>query len=377
MRECQSDRLKRLHIFLMKHPKTALFSGILIMGKSTVSKNVPTARTNGLDVEYGEDFISRLTDPLLCGVIMHETGHKFLRHMFHYKPLFKEDPQLANEAADYVVNDLIVRWNTPDIKIGDDWLWDEKFRDWDMPKIFDYLKRNKNQRRSKNGPDEHDLSGGYDEKSVGEQIDKALRQGGILSGILGHDKDRVVDQFLTPKIDWREVLRNFINAFCVGKEEYSWRRFNRRLLPNDIYMPSPISEKINEIVVAIDTSGSIGATQLSVFVSELVSICESVEPERLRVLWWDSKVHGEQVFDPGTYSNLHHTLKPVGGGGTRVSSVSEYLITKNYKVDCVVIFTDGYVESDVVWNHTAPLLWVITDRKNFTVPIGQGVNYES
>ena len=38
-----------------------------------------------------------------------------------------------------------------------------------------------------------------------------------------------------------------------------------------------------------------------------------------------------------------------------------------------VLFTDGYVENDVQWDHTAPLLWLITHNKNFVPPVGQSV----
>ena len=109
--------------------------------------------------------------------------------------------------------------------------------------------------------------------------------------------------------------------------------------------------------------------------TELVSICDSVDPERVRVIWWDAHVHGEQVFS-GNYTGLEHMLKPVGGGGTRVSCVSEYLISKNTNVDCVILFTDGYVERHIEWKHQSPLLWMITQNKDLEVPVGKKVIME-
>jgi predicted metal-dependent peptidase len=142
-----------------------------------------------------------------------------------------------------------------------------------------------------------------------------------------------------------------------------------------MYLPSVINESIGEIVVAIDTSGSIDAQQLTEFASELASICDTVTPEKVRVLWWDTKVHGEQVFQ-GNYGGLAHMLKPVGGGGTKVSCVSEYLVKKNTNVECVLVFTDGYLENNIEWTHRAPTLWMVTHNNHFTPPVGKKVFVE-
>jgi hypothetical protein len=42
------------------------------------------------------------------------------------------------------------------------------------------------------------------------------------------------------------------------------------------------------------------------------AICGVCEPEKVRVLWWDTAVHGEQVFE-GDYANIAGLLKPLGG----------------------------------------------------------------
>jgi len=426
MKESQAERLKRNHIFLMKHEKTMLFSGIIVMGKSEVNDKCRTAYTDGINVVYGEKYLERCDEPLLRATIMHEVGHKFLRHISHYQHIFKENSRLANFAADFVVNDIIVRWNTPDIQIGEGWLWNPMFRDWNVVQVYDYLKKeqqriddeqeqeqgqsggaggeggggqpdqdsdspdDEGQLKGNNGReptdieemlrgtqgemDEHDFekASGYDIKKLAEKIDGALRQGGILAGILGGDKPRNIDNLLDPKIDWKEVLREFVSSLCVGKQEYSWRRYNRRMVANDIYIPVAMGETVGEIVVGIDTSGSIGTEELNKFATELVSICETVEPEKVRVIWWDTEAHGEQVFQ-GNYAGLQHMLKPMGGGGTRVSCVSEYLVKENINAECVILFTDGHVEPNIKWTHQAPVLWVITANKDLNVPVGKKV----
>jgi hypothetical protein len=54
----QAERLKKSHIFLMKHPKIMALSGIIIMGTSEVRANIPTAYTDGVNKKYGAGFMA-------------------------------------------------------------------------------------------------------------------------------------------------------------------------------------------------------------------------------------------------------------------------------------------------------------------------------
>ena len=142
-----------------------------------------------------------------------------------------------------------------------------------------------------------------------------------------------------------------------------------------MYLPTVENETIGDIVVAIDTSGSIGQEQINEFAGELVSICESVSPESVRILWWDTMVHGEQMFTDN-YSAIGEMLKPLGGGGTEVGCVSKYINKQKINAECVIVFTDGYVEHDVKWDIQAPTLWMITDAHNWMPPTGKKVIFQ-
>jgi predicted metal-dependent peptidase len=94
-------------------------------------------------------------------------------------------------------------------------------------------------------------------------------------------------------------------------------------------------------------------------------------PSGVRVLWWDTEVHGEQKFEPSQYGNIAGLLKPLGGGGTHVSSVSEYINKHKIVAEGVIVFTDGYVENDIQWNISAPTMWLVTQNENLKVPSGK------
>jgi predicted metal-dependent peptidase len=420
----QETRVKKAHIALMKHPETALYSGVMLMGKSeVVDDGCPTAYTDGVNKVYGRKFLERVdTEPKVRGLVLHENLHVALKQLPRGKDMFDENRKLANIAADLVVNNII-----EDIKgtvngsserivaLPDGAVYDPMFQNWSMREIYNYLKKNcKGGKKGKGGgggggqsndpadtgsgdsddddtitingktydlsdADEHDLTNLKDLthgeiKEINDAIDKALREGGMLAGRMGAKVPRSISDLLEPKVDWRDALRDFVSSAIKGKDEFTWRKLNKRQLVNDIYMPSMENETIGEIVIAIDTSGSIGGQQITEFATELVSICELCSPDKVRVLWWDTDVHGEQVFS-GNYQDIASLLKPMGGGGTHVSCVNAYINKERINAECVIVFTDGYVEGDITWTIPSPTLWMVTESKSFEPPVGKKVKF--
>ena len=397
----EEQRIKKGHIALMKHPETALWGGVMMMGSTEVVDEAITAYTDGINKKYGRAFLQAIcpTQPEVNGLILHENLHIGLRHHLHGADMFKEDGDKANKAADYVVNDMIMEISKkyPDlVQLPKGGLYDPQYHNMSMREVYKLLKSKKGGGGGGGKPDKEGEKGSgsgggeyeFDKHDFGKpmtqeeakemdgKIDRAIREGALLAGRLGIDLPRSISDLLNPVIDWKKELADFVTSSCKGKDEYTWRKFNRRVISNDIYLPTVENETIGEVVVAIDTSGSIGQEQLNEFASELVSICEAVSPDAVRILWWDTKVHGEQLFTDN-YDQIGSMLKPLGGGGTRVSSVAEYINKKKINAECVLVFTDGYLESDVVWNISSPTLWMVTENKNWTPPTGKKVFMEN
>ncbi len=406
------ERLKKQHIVLMRHHETALYGSVMMMGESAVEDGIPTAYTDGENKKYGREFMSKLTDEEARALIMHENLHVALMHIPRHKDLMKEDGTLANVAMDIVVNGIIDNLTDKTLcKLPASAILDHAFDGWSVREIYNELKKQNPQRQKQqsqgqgqgqgqpqdngsgegeviniNGKqvtvqdgDEHDGMGKAltpeQAKEFEEKVGRALREGGILAGRLGAKIPREVSASLDKPIDWKEAMREFVTAAVRGKDEFTWRRFNRSLLANDILAPSVESETMTEAIIAIDTSGSIDQEMISKFAFQLQLICDSVNPETVRVLWWDTEVHGEQVFG-GDSPNVKDILKPLGGGGTYVSCVSEYIEHKGYKPDCIVVFTDGYVEDKVEWGTGVETLWLVTQNRNFTPPKGKMVKID-
>ena len=381
----EERKLQKAKITLMRSPKFALLQGVMMVGRTSVVDNIPTACTNGRDEKYGRKFVAALFDKELAFLVAHEVSHKMYRHLTTWTKLHDENPHLANVACDYVINlmlkeldpaeDIIAMpvYKDGPLKGQRMGMYDPKYKGMNSKQVFDLLK----QEQEKNGGgggsggegiDDHDWDGAKEmteeEKKVLErEIDQAIRQ-----GMMAHEKahgkgaggiGRELNEHLEPKINWREELREYVKATCHNKDTSSWRRVNRRFLTTGTYMPSMIGEKVGHIVVAIDTSGSIGGRELNEFLAEVKGVAEEVNPEIVDLIYWDGSVAGHEKYEGAEVSNIVSSTKPMGGGGTDPSCVSIHLRDNNIKPECIIVLTDGYVPN---WGSewTAPTMWVIT-----------------
>ena len=391
------ERMKKNHIALMRHPETALYSGVIMAGESHVSDEFFTAYTDGLNKKYSARFIEKLSDEELRALILHENLHVALMHIPRHKDLMKENSMLANVAMDIVVNNIINRLSDKKLcKLPEGGIFDPHYDGWSVREIYNDLKKQNEgngsgegevivivngKAHSTEGSDEHDAKGTEGKtpeemKELEEKIGKALREGGMLAGRLGTKMPRELEESLISPVDWRKELQEYIKTSVRGADELTWRRFNRSLLANDILAPSVESETITEVLFAVDTSGSIGDEDLAAVATQIAAACETCRPEKVRVLWWDTHVHGEQVFAVDDYDNIRKLLKPQGGGGTRVSCVSEYIIKNKLAPDCVVILTDGYLEENIQWAATVDTLWLVKGNNRFVPPSGKKLTIE-
>jgi len=407
------QRITKAVIDITAHPRYMALAGVLMVGNKTVSDDVPTACTNGRDEIYGRAFVDSLTDAELRFVILHECYHKMYRHLITWKHLHDKNHNTANMSCDYNINGKLVDENREDgfatmprdadgNQIG---LYDEQFRkpdgSWsDTAVIFKMLEQQQNQPQGNEsggddsqgtsstqsqgqgqGFDDHDWEGADnlsdDEvKDLEKEIDVAIRQGSMIASKSGVTGNRLLDELMQAKVDWREVLREFIQTTCTGNDYSTWKRPNRRYIGAGVYLPSGISEKVDELVIAIDTSGSIPDRDLAVFLSEVQAICTTVKPDKVRILYWGHEVVGDESYAMHELDTLTQSTRPKGGGGTDVECVVEYMQRHQIKPQATIIFTDGYLFGDWgTWD--CPTLWCVIDNQHATPDNGKVVHIQS
>jgi len=384
------QRVQKSHVALMNDPKYCLYSGIFMLGKTEVRDDMPTACTDGRNTYYGRKFVDKLSEPELKGLILHENLHKAFRHTTVWKHLYEKQPQLANMACDYVIN-LMIHDSDPSgqaVTLPEGGCLDEKYRGMDAGEVFKKLMQQAKDKQNGKGNgdgseksedgqgfDEHDWDGANemseDEKqALAREVDQALRQGALLAGKLNGNVPREITEAMEPKVNWRDVLREFVNSICVDRDNSTWRRPNRRWVDQGVYMPSVIGEAVGRIGVAIDMSGSIGTEEIGQFLGELLSICNHVQPEGIDLIYWDTQVCAHEKYDRGDYECIISSTKPAGGGGTDASCIPPYIEEHKINLECCIVLTDGYISDWGNWK--TPVFWGITS-KHVDAPCGVGI----
>jgi predicted metal-dependent peptidase len=146
--------------------------------------------------------------------------------------------------------------------------------------------------------------------------------------------------------------------------DYSWSRPNRRHIWQGLYLPGVIRDGVGKIVIAVDCSGSVSLRQLSLFEAEIRSILEGQQPERVHVLYFDTRVHKVDVYAAGE----HVSLNPVGGGGTDFRPCFDWVEEQQVQAQMLVFLMDLYGTLPKE-EPSYPVLWASTGARQ--APFGQ------
>jgi len=367
------DRMQKARAkMLIKHP---FFATLLVSTPWEMTENVPTAATDMEKLYFNPNFMESLTDDEILFVLAHEVMHMALEHGLRKQA---RNHMLWNIACDYALNLVL---EDSGFTIWKEALCDKIYKDLSADQIYDKLYQ---QASGKGGcgtgkmggqgqPHHSPMLGDIKEpEGPGDPAHEAKVKRGIqqkvaaaanvarMAGKLSGSLERLVGEILDPKVPWSVVLRDYMTR--VTKDDEQWSRRNRRFL--NVYLPARHSEKMGEIVLIGDTSGSISNEEICKYMTEAGAIAEDVHPERIRIIWADAEVKGEQVFEDGQPIDP----KPVGGGGTDMRKPLQK--AEEYQPECVVLFTDGYtpwpeVEPDF------PLIVCCTTDTN--VPVGMDI----
>ena len=122
---------------------------------------------------------------------------------------------------------------------------------------------------------------------------------------------------------------------------------------------------LGEVILAVDTSGSIDQKLLDEFSGEVAEICKMTS-KPLAVLYVDAKVRNVEIFDPED----HVVMNPKGGGGTDFIPAFDYLEEVDIVPAVFIYFTDGHCDSFPT-EPEYPVLWAVYGNKNFQPPFGE------
>ncbi|MGD8802291.1 MAG: VWA-like domain-containing protein [Gammaproteobacteria bacterium] len=372
-----------------------------------------TTYSDGRTFYYNSDYIDALNDDQTQFALSHEALHCALSHFYRRGHRVKHRWELA---CDFAVNPLLINDGlkpTPDAMFLREYegmtaeeiypcLEDEDNdgeRDLERQSNSDDNQDNENeeskdmsdggsdQERQKN--DAQDGSGNEKEEPDGsgakgaprpkplstqEQEDlstqwqqrlAAAAQAALQNGKLEGEMARMVDYLLQPKLPWRMLLARFMTM--TARDDYSYSRPSTRRGDPAVY-PSLRSHETN-VVVVIDTSGSISADEIQEFMSEIDAIKSQVRA-RITLLTCDSELN---YGCPWTFEPWDEFAKDIdirGGGGTSFRPPFEWVADQDKAPDLLMYFTDAVGIFPKV-EPMFPVLWLVKGKQ--PVPFGQRI----
>ena len=353
--------LKKLETKLAK-AKTALILEHPFVGTIALSMpfefdaNIKTAATNGKWVKFNPEFVDVLTDEEVKFLVAHECFHPMLEHNFRRG---ERSPRRWNQAADYVINKLLVDegiGKMPSMGLHNDAIYNAGNGTSDG--IYNILPEENDDDGNDPLDDCEDGDGSPAEKAqqAAEWKVKVAQaaQAAKMMGKMSANMARLVNSVLQPKVDWRDVLMRFL-VKCKN-DSRSFARFNRRFIPQGLYLPTVSGEAMGEVCFAVDCSGSIDQNTINQFAAEIRNVKDDLLPERIHVLYFDSEVSHVESYE--AHDSLD--IKPHGGGGTDFAPVFESIIEHGFNPVAIVFLTDLCCNS-FGEQPDAPVLWVTTD----------------
>jgi len=187
-------------------------------------------------------------------------------------------------------------------------------------------------------------------------------QQAMQTGKLGAAMARLVDELLQPRLPWRMLLARYMTA--VARDDYSYMRPSRR--EGSALLPRLKSSQV-DVVIVLDTSGSINDTEMCEFITEINAIKGQIRA-RLTLHACDARLceHGPWIYEPWEAFSLPEHIQ--GRGGTSFTPAFEWLETEGRQPDLLVYFTDAEGEFPVV-EPTYPVIWLV--KGHGKVPWGQ------
>ena len=376
---------------LMKYP---FFGSLALFLQPREDSSTQTMRTEGFDLIYHDSFVQSLFNtggiPRLMGALVHEVMHAALQHIWRRGT---RDKDLWDMACDYVVNQIVIEQG---LQLPPGVFLSERFRGMSADAVYNILlaelppksqgesgnasqsgqsSADKHQHKKPDGSllDDHSRwdqnRSGQDESSdakkealtwkmrTAQAAQDAQQRGHLPAGMI-----QLIESILYPKLDWKQALASFVQP---TRSDYTFIPPDRRF--DYVFLPEFGSEGLEEVVVAIDTSGSVWRFYKQ-FISEMVNIVYSYPEFKGYIAHCDTAVQLFQELDP---DNIPMKFK--GSGGTDFRPLFQEIEKRGITPSLMIFLTDGDADLPKDPPHY-PVLWVLTGE-NCPVPHFGSVAY--
>lgn len=363
--------------------REAFIAAVMTRVKREVSDKVSTAGTNGSWVRYNPDFVAKCSDEELFGLVLHESCHVVLMHMWRRE---SRDPRMWNYANDAIINAYVRSrgWQLPKGGVNLSWVKEEHSSEYVYAKLKEQQQQQQQSGGKGNGEgdgDEEDdgMGGGFDGTGDLEDAQDDATRVDMEATIVAAAKmakdcgqgssliDRVLEHVGESKVRWQDVTRSMLTESAAA--DYSYLRPSRRFIGSGLYLPSLRTDALGGLAIGFDTSGSMGPKECNQIAAELQAIVDDLNPAFVEVVYCDYHVTHSERFERDEPLKLH----PKGGGGTRFQPVFEHFAETGEHYCGMIFFTDmeGDLRECVEPSH--PVIWADIGHSHPNAPFGTRV----
>jgi predicted metal-dependent peptidase len=355
----------------------------------------PTAATDGRNLYYNTQFFNAMSNKEIEFVIAHEILHCVYDHFSRRE---HRNPKLYNIAADYIVNNLLVR-----DRIGlkpklIDCFQDFKYEGWSSEEVYDELFKNAKKINIddlgelldehidwESEGDDGDGDGNGDGKrprlskaeidQIKDEIKEAMIQAASAAGAGNTPAgiQRLIKEMTEPKMNWRELLRQQIQSTI--RSDYTFARPSRKGWHTGAILPGMNFADTIDICIALDMSGSIGNEQAADFLGEIQGIMDEFKDYRIKLWCFDTKVYNEQDFSADGCDTLSD-YEIIGGGGTDFMINWHYMKENDIQPKKFIMFTDMYAFDSFGDPDYCDTIFINHGRPGFEAPFGITAEYD-
>lgn len=354
------------------------FASILLKQELKEDDTCETMYVDGKVLGFNPGFVETLSMDELKGVLAHESLH--LTNAHHARR-GNRDPKKWNIACDISINSILATAG------------------FTLPKGAlpgNELSAEANYAALPDNPDPQGSKGKADPGSCGEVRDAKNEHGQTASpaemetikqeaaimtaqayqqakacGKVPCGMDKLVESLLYPVLDAHALLKRFLEN--TARNDYSWSYPNRRFIGQGLYLPSLKSQELPEIVIVVDTSGTIvqapdALTHIATVISDILTTFQT----HVTVLYCDTAIQGVETFDN---HSLPIVLNAKGGGGTSFIPPFEYIDREGLNPKALIYLTDGLCHR-FPEPPDFPVLWLLTEKPYVIFPFGEVITLQ-
>lgn len=347
-----------------------LFFTIYCTHRLKMNANMQCALRSGQGrIEYNPEVIDGMKDMELGAMLRVEMIRILLQHPYARQPLGCK-PEMLHKASDMVISPAyhlgqidLTRPEEYGLPTGQHYEWYAKrlceigvHRDGDKPSEGNSCT---------NGQKGEDITKAsytalWEEDPFQSRLITDIVQSTMQWGSIPGNMVELIKKAAEGKIDYRNVLRMFRSSILSQRRRLTRMRPSRRF---GFEQMGSRYEFITRLLIAIDTSGSVGSEELARYFRVITTFFKYGVQE-IDVLMFDHALQGKPLkLDEAKQNKQEFIVK--GRGGTNFQAPVDY-VKDHPNYDGLIIITDGYAETPDVPPHLkAKLLWVIDNEESY------------